>query len=134
MKKQTDLTPHMRILGILFIVFSALNIFILLIVSSLLGIFLPDMIPDPKGLLASRIVLYAIWTVIIVFTIPAIVAGIGLLYKKKWALTLALIVGIINLPGFPIWTMIGIYTIVVFIISRGNQSGTDWRDVPKWEC
>ena len=50
-------------------------------------------------------------TILLVVSVPAIVAGIGLLTSKIWAKTLSLIIGIIYLLFFPIGTIIGIYSI-----------------------
>ncbi len=52
--------------------------------------------------------------IIIFFSIPSIIAGIGLLYKQKWALILALILGCFKLFSFPVGTALGIYTIWVY--------------------
>ena len=52
--------------------------------------------------------------IIILFSIPSIIAGIGILNNKKWALTLALVLGCFKLFSFPIGTAIGIYTIWVY--------------------
>jgi hypothetical protein len=68
-----------------------------------------------------NIVKYAVISLTLILTTPALIAGIGLLYKKDWALTLAFIIGIIGLLGFPIWTFIGIYSIVIFIMSQSNN-------------
>jgi len=52
--------------------------------------------------------------VVLIFAIPAILAGAGLLNQKKWALTLVLILGCLKLFSFPIGTAIGVYTIWVY--------------------
>lgn len=45
--------------------------------------------------------------------IPSLIAGIGLLKQKSWARTLAIIVAIVALAGFPLGTAAGIYTLWV---------------------
>jgi hypothetical protein len=52
---------------------------------------------------------------IAVGTVPSLIAGIGLLQKRRWARVWALVAGILNLPGFPIGTCVGIYAIWVFL-------------------
>jgi hypothetical protein len=42
--------------------------------------------------------------------LPALLAGIGLLRRRAWGRILALIVGLFQLPGFPIGTALGLYT------------------------
>lgn len=48
---------------------------------------------------------------ILMTSAPGIVAGIGLLRYQQWARILALVLGVLNLPGFPIGTLLGVYTI-----------------------
>ncbi len=48
---------------------------------------------------------------VVLTSIPGMVAGAGLLKFKPWARILALILGLLNLPGFPVGTVLGIYTI-----------------------
>ena len=44
-------------------------------------------------------------------SLPAIIAGFGLLAENIWARTLAQILGFVNLVNIPLGTMVGIYTI-----------------------
>ena len=106
------------ILGTLFVVFSLLHLVIVLGVVIFFGEFLPVIVDDQEALLVLSIVKYAIIAITTVIAIPALIAGIGMLYKQTWALTLAFVIGIISLPAFPIWTFIGIYTIVIFIMAQ----------------
>lgn len=55
-----------------------------------------------------------VWVVTIFVSIPSIIAGIGLLNKQRWALTMALILGCLKLLSFPIGTAIGVYSIWVY--------------------
>ena len=53
--------------------------------------------------------------IIIVFSVlPTLIAGIGLLVRRTWALIFSLIMGCLKLISFPIGTIIGIYAIWVF--------------------
>jgi hypothetical protein len=51
---------------------------------------------------------------ILLFAVPSIIGGIAILNKKKWGLTLVLILGCFKLFSFPIGTALGIYTIWVY--------------------
>jgi len=53
--------------------------------------------------------------IIALTTIPSLIAGYGLLARRTWAPALALIVGIVNLPAFPVGTVMGIYAIWVYV-------------------
>ena len=60
-------------------------------------------------------------------SIPALVGGWGLLKRKPWARLLVLIVSFLSLPGFPVGTLIGGYSIWVLMNdeSRNILSGGD---------
>lgn len=47
-----------------------------------------------------------------ILSVPGIITGFGLLKFKSWARVLALILGILNLPGFPFGTVLGVYTLI----------------------
>ena len=49
--------------------------------------------------------------VLIVLSIPGIIAGIGLLKRKEWARILTLILSALDLFNFPLGTALGIYSI-----------------------
>ena len=62
----------------------------------------------------SLIFEYIPW-IIIIFSVPSLIAGIGLLNKASWAMTLALILGCLKLISFPIGTAIGVYAIWIYL-------------------
>ncbi len=121
MENQENIDQHKKILGILFIVFSLLNVVLVLFFVMMASSILPNFVNDQGVLFAANIAKYALITLILMLTTPAFIAGVGLLYKKEWALTLALVIGIIGILGFPFWTFIGIYTIIIFIMSQSNS-------------
>jgi len=129
MANQVDIDQHKKILGTLYIVFSSLNIVIVLMIALITSAVIPLHVDDFEVLLAVKIVKYAVITLTLVLTTPALIAGIGLLYKKDWALTLSFIIGIIGLLGFPIWTFIGIYSIVIFILAQNNKRPVQATDL-----
>jgi len=111
---------HKKVLGILFVVFASLQLLLMLF----LGMFLTTIFTfamsqaEPKDVpileLVMNIVRYIPAIVIIFLSLPALIAGIGLLAKQKWAMILALIMGCLNIFSFPIGTALGIYTIWVY--------------------
>ncbi|CAN5446689.1 hypothetical protein BH09BAC3_BH09BAC3_32370 [soil metagenome] len=117
---------HKRVLGILYIVSGTLQIVGLLIASALINAFFPLLAEqadaDAQWVLVWIVPFFTTIAVIVVifFSIPAIIAGWGLLNSKKWALTLALILGCFKLFSFPIGTALGIYTIWVY--TQENRS------------
>lgn len=128
MTTQSNLEQHKRILGTLYVVFGTLNLVLVLLAVTIASAIIPIYVHDENVLSIISIVKMGVITFITILTAPAIVAGLGLLYKKEWAVTLAFIIGIIGLLGFPIWTFIGIYSIVVFVMTQNNsktRSATD---------
>ena len=51
----------------------------------------------------------------IVFAIPGLLAGIGLLRRASWSRPLALVVGFFNMMWFPLGTILGLYTFWVLL-------------------
>jgi hypothetical protein len=51
-------------------------------------------------------------TVMTLVSAPGIVVGAGLIKHRAWARVMALVLGFLNLPGFPLGTILGIYTFV----------------------
>jgi hypothetical protein len=48
--------------------------------------------------------------------------GRGIVQRKKWARTLALVLAVLSLPGFPAGTALGIYMLVVLNSQGGKES------------
>jgi hypothetical protein len=113
-RHMNNMDTHVKVLGWLYIVLGVLGI---------LGAFLVFALVFGGGLISGD--QQAIWITGIVATVvggflllvsaPGIIAGIGLLGYRNWARILALILGILNLPGFPIGTILGVYTLVVLL-------------------
>lgn len=111
---------HKRILGILFIVSGSFQILLFLLLSAIAGMILPFVINEAE-IQDQWIVMWLIPIlrfvgvfIILMFSVPSIVGGIGILYHKKWALTLVMIMGCFKLFSVPIGTALGIYAIWVF--------------------
>jgi hypothetical protein len=111
---------HKRILAILYIISGAVQILGMIILSSIISIIIPFIMEEagPEGqwvfMWIVPFIRFIAIGIIILFSIPSIIAGIGILNNKKWALTLALVLGCFKLFSFPIGTAIGIYTIWVY--------------------
>jgi hypothetical protein len=121
---------HKRVLGILYIVSGAMHILIMLFLSALFSILLPFIFENAK-LDEQWILLYIVpfiriiaVTTVLLFALPSIIGGIALLNKKKWGLTLVLILGCFKLFSFPIGTVLGIYTIWVYSEDHKHRTST----------
>lgn len=122
MATPAEVDRHKSILGTLFTVFSLFHLVFIVIGFIFIGELLPAVIDDQEALMVVNIAKYAVISVTLVVSLPALIAGLALIYKKNWGLTLAFIIGILSLPAFPIWTFVGIYAIVVFIMAQRQES------------
>jgi len=52
---------------------------------------------------------------LIVISLPGVIAGIGLLKFRPWARILAIIIGVLHLLSFPFGTALGVYTLYVLL-------------------
>jgi hypothetical protein len=112
---------HKRLAGTLFIVFAVLQIigmlFLSFFVTWLLQLIFSEVEMEAQWVATWLIpLLQAIaWGSILIFAIPSIIAGVGLINDKKWALTLALVLGCFKLFSVPFGTALGIYTIWIYL-------------------
>jgi hypothetical protein len=101
---------HVTVLGALYIAFSALGIvgaiviFIVVAGSGLIS-------GDHTAIAVTALVGTFVAGFILCLSIPGLIGGIGLLYRKEWARILVIILGFLNLLNIPFGTILGIYTI-----------------------
>ena len=115
-----QLDNHKRILGILYVVWAGITTFFLFILGFFISLgmqFAMDEV-DPeeqrKLEMIGDFLQYVPFIIIALYSLPTLIAGIGLLNKKSWAMLFALIVGCLNLLSFPFGTALGAYTIWVY--------------------
>jgi hypothetical protein len=105
------------VLGLLWIIFSALRLIPGLALMAFRHMHFPFMlmpIPGPVRLFLAPF-LGAIGFLISGFAIAGVIAGWGLMAHCPWARILAIILGCISLIHFPIGTALGIYTLWVLV-------------------
>ena len=115
---------HVKNLAYLHIVVGALGLLAALVCLLLFG-FLAGLIQtaletssDPNAQLAVPavgIVGAIIVVLIVVFSLPGIITGIGLLHYREWARILGIVLAAISLPGVPFGTALGIYGLWVLL-------------------
>ena len=111
---------HKRVLGILYVVSGSLQMLFVfglsMFLSTIMSFIAYELDPHEAAILelVGGILRFLPTIVIVCFSLPSIIAGIGLLYKQKWALIVALILGCFKLFSFPIGTALGVYTIWVY--------------------
>jgi len=109
-----DMKGHVTVVAALSIGFGALGVLIGLITFVIVagaGFFTGN----PDTIAITSIVAISIAGFLLIFSLPDIIAGIGLLKRKSWARILALILACLDLILIPIGTIIGAYCIWVLV-------------------
>ncbi len=111
---EQQLQVHVPIVAWLLIVMNAI---VLLVALSMLALMVAasGLVRDPE----ARVILPVVGTVLPaimgLLTLPDFVAAFGLLMRKRWGRILGVVVGFLNLPGFPFGTLVGAYAIFVLM-------------------
>lgn len=119
-KKNMNLTDpvHKKVIGVIFIVFSALGLLMLMfydqLMSVIIGLAQDEPGFDPDAIWVFDLINSFLWGIAIIFLIPRIIIGIGLINQRRWANVPALVYGVFSLINIPIGTLLGIYCILVF--------------------
>jgi hypothetical protein len=105
------MTTNIKILGWLYVVLGILGVLtgvavlvILLGAGAISG--------EREAMTVLTIVGASVAGVMTLVSAPGIVVGFGLMGYKPWARVLAIVLGFLNLPGFPLGTVLGVYTFV----------------------
>ena len=101
---------HINVIAALHIGFSILGFIIGGVVFAVLY-FVRDVSGDPDAEMVLTIVANVMVIFVIIFSLPGIIAGIGLFKRKEWARILTLILSVIDLFNIPIGTAVGVYSI-----------------------
>lgn len=104
---------HVKLISVFWIVYGGLGLlWAFILFATLFGVsFIPDI--SEEGIYILRGVGVFVSAIIAIFSLPEVIAGIGLLKKKEWARILALVVSFLNLIAIPLGTALGIYTLVI---------------------
>jgi hypothetical protein len=109
------MATHVRVLGVLYIVLSALGLLGALFMSLIFGVAsgIVGANAEPHEVAIALPIIGLTGTMLVVFlviiSLPALIAGIGLLKFRPWARILAIVMAVINLIHIPIGTIVGIY-------------------------
>ncbi len=109
---------HVKTLGVLHIIFGGLGVLAAVILLAIFGGIsgIVHMSNDPDAQTAIPIlglIGTIIFIVVVIVSLPGLIAGIGLLRYREWARILTIVLSIIELPGFPFGTALGVYGLVV---------------------
>lgn len=118
MPVQSRLAGHVRLAGILWLAFSALHLLPGFFLFSIMGGhygFPPEMPIFVHGILRM------VGGFILLCGALGIIAGWGLLERRPWARTMAIVLAICVLFSAPFGTALGIYTLWVLLPARSEQ-------------
>ena len=117
---------HVKVLAAFHIILGLLglmgSLMVLLLFGGATGIISTTGPTDPDALLAVPIVGLIggmIVMVMLTFSVPSIIAGIGLLKRRSWARILAIVLSVLNLLNITFGTLLGIYGLWV-LLSRNT--------------
>jgi hypothetical protein len=117
---------HVKILAVLHIVLGGLGVLAALIVMAVFGglaglVHFSDGGSD--GMIAGGVLglIGAVVTIVVlVISLPGLIAGVGLLTFQPWARILAIVISAIELPAFPFHTALGVYGLWVLLSNEGT--------------
>ncbi|MCS6953539.1 MAG: hypothetical protein RMK57_02955 [Bryobacterales bacterium] len=106
---------HVRILGILYLVFGGLGLLAALLilllfggVAGLVGVFSQE--PEARvAIPVLGVIGAALFLLLVLLSVPGLIAGAGLLKFRPWARLLAIVLSAINLLNVPFGTALGVY-------------------------
>jgi len=110
---------HVRILAWCFIVYSSIIVLVGLCIGSIV-LFGGAISGDQKALFITGAVGAGIAGLLIIVSLPGMLAGIGLLKMQPWARIVAIIVGVLHILSFPFGTALGIYTLWVLLSAESE--------------
>lgn len=108
---------HVRILGWLYIIYSAIFVLIGVILLIILG-GAGAASGDRQAFFITGAVGMALAAVFLILAVPGIIAGFGLFKYQQWARILAIILGALHLFSFPFGTALGVYTFWVLLSAQ----------------
>lgn len=114
---------HVKILAILHIVLGSLGILgglIALMVFGSLATLANLAHPGFAGGSFLGLIGAIAFLVLLCYSVPGLIAGIGLLSYQPWARILTIIISALELPAFPLHTALGIYGLWVLLSNEGS--------------
>lgn len=120
-----------RLLGLLFWLFTALNVVVLVAIGIFFTVFFgaimasaPHKANDPPpeffvGLFTVIFIFILVFTIL--FSVPKIIAGYGLRTRKPWARVWAIVASAMCCLSFPIGTAIGVFGLMFLLSDEGKR-------------
>jgi hypothetical protein len=115
------MTTHVKVLGVLYIVLSALTLCAALFIALGVGVAsgIVGQTAPPEDAAVALPIIGVAGTALVVFllalSLPGLIAGIGLVRFQPWARILGIVLSAINLINIPFGTALGIYGLWVLL-------------------
>lgn len=115
------MTTHVKVLGVLYIVFSALGVCAALFLGLSLGLAsgIVGTSASPEDAAVALPIIGLAGSALVIFllcvSLPGLITGIGLLKFQPWARIVGIVLAAINLISFPFGTAVGIYGLWVLL-------------------
>ena len=118
---------HVRILGVLYLVWHGLSLLacvVILIAAVAVGGFIAaESGSDDEAAVGALIggIGLVVSCIMLVLSLPGLLAGYGLLTYRRWGRILAVIIGALNLLSFPLGTALGVYTLIILLKPEADR-------------
>lgn len=115
------MTTHVKVLGVLYIVLSALGVMSALFLGLALGAAggIVGQAADPEDAAVALPIIGFAGSALVIFllaiSLPGLITGIGILKFQSWARILGIVLSVINLINIPFGTALGIYGLWVLL-------------------
>jgi hypothetical protein len=126
------MATHIRVLGILHIVFGGLGMllgaamFAMFGIAGLAGLSANASSDAPMALPIVGGIGVLIFVVAVVLSAPGVIAGFGLLNFKPWARILTIVISALHLLNFPLGTALGGYGLWALLSREGEALFRQW--------
>lgn len=119
-----NITGHKKALGVFYIVFGIFNILFVIFSYFLMWRIFEFAQISPEVHQIVIIAGTAVGIVMLAAAILSIIGGSAIIRLKNWSKVLLLVLGVFYLFVFPVGTVLGIYTMVVFLSETEPQKRT----------
>jgi hypothetical protein len=116
---------HVKVLGVLYLLFSIVGILASLLLFGVAGglASLPALFDlSGSGFLLPILgaVGAGIGLLVLLLSLPGLLAGIGLLQVRPWARTLTIVLSALQILNFPFGTALGVYGLIILLDKSGE--------------
>ncbi|HUJ13379.1 MAG TPA: hypothetical protein VL284_06250 [Thermoanaerobaculia bacterium] len=105
---------HVRTLGWLYIIYGGILDVLAIVLFLILG-GAGALSGDRQAFFVTSAVGIGVGAILLVISIPGIIAGIGLLKFQQWARVLALVLAVLHVLSFPLGTALAVYAFWVLL-------------------